>query len=186
MQSMTQQRDFLEYFISERAQLERFARRRGFSQDDAEDIVREALMRVARIGFKPDSHFRQARCYMLTTVTSVCLDYKRKQKTSPVTVSMDALVGEDGNMMECLELSCDGGHTEPPDGRFEQFIVDVTDHIDTRVTILLKFIKGMTYSEISYIQETHPATVKTRIHRWLKAHGRECLEHLGLRPRLIA
>ena len=142
------------------------ALRMAANQDDAEDMTQEIMIKIFRSlgSFKGNSKFST---WIYRVAVNTCLDELKKKKNKK-HLSLDAEIsGDDGEGQ--LEIKDD---SPSPEKLAEQN--ELRDMVAAAVTLLsdehravivLRDIRGMSYSEIAEILGCSDGTVKSRISR---------------------
>lgn len=133
------------------------------SHEEAEDVVQETFLNVFRAlpNFKGD----RFSPWVYKIASNLCLDFLRRRR--PNTVSLDAPVGEDGEMIR--EIPDEAGLPEET-ALAEALGLDIQKAIDSlppkyRAVIVLRHVEDLTYEEIADILNLPLGTVKTRLFR---------------------
>jgi len=143
--------------------------------DDSQDLAAKAFLK-AFIGFK---RFRKS-CSFKTWVTTVAINlvknYWRDKK--PVN-SMDVMEEDVGFVPPSTEL--DPGDTTVRDENKEKIRLAITNlPMKYRPFVVMKHLHGMSYTEISEINEVPVTTVRNRIHQ-----GKKILEKLFVEMKVM-
>ncbi len=134
--------------------------------EDAKDASQESIIKIYRSidGFKMRSSFKT---WFYRIVTNTCLDYRRKRSRNNVLYIDNALNTEEGSYSREVE--------DPSDGPEE--ILLKNENMEAlqrcifgmpekyRMAIILRDIRGFSYSEMGEIMELPEGTVKSRISR---------------------
>lgn len=138
------------------------------NEEDAKDAAQEALIKVFKniSAFKGDSAFST---WLYRIVMNTCKDLLRKRK--PNEISMDKGYETDEGEVH-LEIE---DNTNDPVSKYEQKEVRVTiksalDELpeNYKSVVILREIQGMSYDEISEIEDIPVGTVRSRINRGRK------------------
>ena len=135
------------------------------SEEDAKDAAQEALIKVFKNlkSFKEDSTFST---WLYRIVMNTCKDLLRKRK--PGVISIDkGFESEDGDVQ--LEIE---DNTNDPVAKYEQEQVRITFETaledlpeNYKSVVVLREIQGISYDEISEIEDIPIGTVRSRINR---------------------
>lgn len=135
------------------------------NEEDAKDASQEALIKVFKnLGsFKGDSAFST---WLYRIVMNSCKDLLRKRKNNEVSID-NTIQTEDGEIQ--FEIEDD---KNDPVALYEQNEVKVTIESaleelpeNYKSVVILREIQGMTYDEISEIEDIPVGTVRSRINR---------------------
>lgn len=148
------------------------------NEEDAKDMTQEALIKVFRYinSFRMDSSFST---WMYRIVMNTCKDELRKKKLKVVSIDKPIEMS-DGNMKMDIE---DTSRTpeqllvgKETAEEVQNALLNVTEK--NRIVVVLRDIKGFSYSEISDIIDVPVGTIKSRINR-----GRKELKELLMNKR---
>jgi RNA polymerase sigma-70 factor (ECF subfamily) len=134
--------------------------------EDAKDASQDSIIKIYRSidGFKMKSSFKT---WFYRIVTNTCLDYRRKRSRNNVLYIDNALNTEEGSYSRDVEDQSDG----------PEEILLKNENMETlqrciagmpekyRMAIILRDIRGFSYSEMGEIMELPEGTVKSRISR---------------------
>ncbi len=135
------------------------------NEEDAKDMTQEALIKVYRYldKFRMDSSFST---WMYRIVMNTCKDHLRKKKLK--VTSIDKLIEtSDGSMQ--VEIKDDKRTPEElliskeVSNEVQNALQSVNEK--NRIVVVLRDIKGFSYSEISEIIDVPVGTIKSRINR---------------------
>jgi RNA polymerase sigma-70 factor (ECF subfamily) len=149
--------------------------------EDAEDLTQEVFVKMYTSihSFRAEASLST---WLFRIAGNLCVDAFRRKKIRPTALSLDAGLGEDEN--EGLEV-CDNElaperllHRKELAGRIEAAIASLPPKL--RSAIVLHDVEGMSYEEISAVENIPLGTVKSRIF-----NGRVALRE-SLRPYLEA
>ena len=143
-----------------------FAYRMLKDQNDAEDAVQEAFLKVFdKIHtFKQESKFST---WFYTVLSNICRDMLRKKSKKPMTVSINQTNREDDD----FELQLEDTSYEPHENFIKKDALNVLDKALTQLSdehrevIVLRDIEGFEYEKIAEILGISLGTVKSRISR---------------------
>lgn len=135
------------------------------NEEDAKDAAQEALIKVFKNlhAFKGDSAFST---WLYRIVMNTCKDLLRKRKPNEISIDK-GFETDDGEVH--LEIE---DNTNDPVSKYEQQEVRVT--IETALdelpdnyksVVVLREIQGLSYDEISEIEDIPVGTVRSRINR---------------------
>jgi RNA polymerase sigma-70 factor (ECF subfamily) len=134
--------------------------------EDAKDASQESIIKIYRSidGFKMKSSFKT---WFYRIVTNTCLDYRRKRSRNNVLYIDNELNTEEGSYSREVEDTSDGPeeillkneNTET----LQRCIASMPEKY--RMAIILRDIRGFSYSEMGQIMELPEGTVKSRISR---------------------
>ncbi len=149
--------------------LYRTALRMTKNQNDAEDLVQEALVKAYRFWdkFEPGSN---CRAWLFKIMTNIFINQYRSKARSPMAVNVDDI---DDNFLYG-QLAIVGSDNNPEKQMFAKiFDDDVKKAIeslpdDFRLVVVLSFLEGFSYQEIAEIADLQLGTVKSRLHRGRK------------------
>lgn len=150
-------------------------------EEDAKDASQEALIKV----FKSISQFTgdaQFSTWLYRVVMNTCKDYMRKQKSRHEHVIQDE---EEATYF--LENLADQENNQP-EKHLERQLINNSIHsaleqlpLQHKSAVVLRDIQGLSYEEISIIEECSVGTVKSRINR-----GRKYLREILSKDAVIA
>lgn len=156
----------------------RTALRMTKNENDAQDLVQEALVKAYRFWdkFEPGSN---CRAWLFKIMTNIFINEYRSKTRSPVTVNVDEI---DDNFLYG-QLAAGDGTVNPEEKLFSKiFDADVRKAInnlpdDFRVVVVLAFLEDFSYQEIADIADLQLGTVKSRLHRGRKLLQKELFEY---------
>ena len=134
--------------------------------EDAKDASQEAMIKIYRSigGFRMKSSFKT---WFFRVVTNTCLDYRRKRSRNKVLYLDKAVNSEEGSFQREIE--------DPSDGPEEIIIKNENTRTlhgyiskmpeKYAMAIILRDVRGFSYSEMGEILELPEGTVKSRISR---------------------
>ena len=152
--------------------LYRTALRMTKNPDDAEDLVQETCLKAFRYfdRFETGSNLR---AWMFKILTNLFINRYRKQSKEPTAVEYD----EAGDFYLYNQMLASGAvseHHGPEKDLFDRMLgADVKEAIDQlpedfRMVVVMAFIEGLSYEEISEALGVPMGTVKSRLHRGRK------------------
>lgn len=159
---------FAELFKRNAAHAYRIAARFVGPNDDAQDLVQEAFLRVylARQRWKPTARFST---WFYRILVNLCLKDLRKRKTAEL-VSLDSpLPTEQGEVARELPASADAGETNHPLLR-KELVEAVRAAVqslppDQRMAVILHRFEGLSYKEIAEAMDRSLSSVESLLHR---------------------
>lgn len=153
----------------------RVARNMVPADEDAQDLVQEAFLRVfrnlERFNFK-----HEFQTWLFRIVTNLCIDYLRKRRPTVSTAQLGRAPGSD----EDAELSLPDESCEQPSDRMEveetaaavrDCIASLAPHFQSVLT--LRELEGLPCTEIARIVGATHVTVRWRLHRGRKLFQEE-------------
>ncbi len=149
--------------------LHRTALRMTRNEDDASDLVQEAMVKAYRFWDKYEEG-SNARAWLYKIMTNIFINNYRSKSRAPQTVAYEDI---DDNFLygQLANLP----PTPNPEQEFfaRVFDDDVKSAIeelpeDFRVVVVLSFLDGFSYQEIADIAGLNIGTVKSRLHRGRK------------------
>ena len=149
--------------------LYRTALRMSKNENDAEDLVQEAVVKAYRFWDKFEQG-SNCRAWLFKIMTNIFINEYRSKSRSPVAVNVDEI---DDNFLYG-QLSSLGKEEDPEKELFAKvFDDDVKNAIeelpdDFRLVVVLSFLEGFSYQEIADIADLQLGTVKSRLHRGRK------------------
>lgn len=148
------------------------------NEEDAKDMTQEALIKVYKNlkGFRMDSSFST---WMYRIVMNTCKDELRKKKMKVISIDQP-ITTDDGQMHMEIE---DKGLKPDEIVESRETQKEVHEALQAvsetnRVVVVLRDIKGFSYSEISEIIDVPVGTIKSRINR-----GRQELKNILMNKR---
>lgn len=142
------------------------ALRMAANQDDAEDMTQEIMIKIFRSlgSFKGNSKFST---WIYRVAVNTCLDELKKKKNKK-HLSLDAEIsGDDGESQ--IEIRDDSPSPEKlaEQNELRDMVASAVKLLsdEHRAVIVLRDIRGMSYSEIAEILGCSDGTVKSRISR---------------------
>ena len=149
--------------------LYRTALRMTRNEDDASDLVQEALVKAYRFWDKYEEG-SNARAWLFKIMTNIFINNYRSKSRAPQTVAYEEI---DDNFL-FGQLST----IDPSDNPEKNFFAKVFDDDvkkaieelppDFRIVVVLSFLEGFSYQEIADIAGLNIGTVKSRLHRGRK------------------
>lgn len=149
--------------------LYRTALRMSKNENDAEDLVQEAIVKAYRFWDKFEQG-SNCRAWLFKIMTNIFINEYRSKSRSPVAVNVDEI---NDNFLYG-QLSSLGKEENPEKELFAKvFDDDVKNAIeelpdDFRLVVVLSFLEGFSYQEIADIADLQLGTVKSRLHRGRK------------------
>ena len=149
--------------------LYRTALRMSKNENDAEDLVQEAIVKAYRFWDKFEQG-SNCRAWLFKIMTNIFINEYRSKSRSPVAINVDEI---DDNFLYG-QLSSLGKEEDPEKELFAKvFDDDVKNAIeelpdDFRLVVVLSFLEGFSYQEIADIADLQLGTVKSRLHRGRK------------------
>ncbi|MCH9031782.1 MAG: sigma-70 family RNA polymerase sigma factor [candidate division Zixibacteria bacterium] len=149
--------------------LYRTALRMTRNEDDASDLVQEALVKAYRFWDKYEEG-SNARAWLFKIMTNIFINNYRSKSRAPQTVAYEEI---DDNFLFGQLATIDP--SDNPERNFfaKVFDDDVKKAIeelppDFRIVVILSFLEGFSYQEIADIAGLNIGTVKSRLHRGRK------------------
>ena len=142
------------------------ALRMSASRDDADDMTQEIMLKIFRsiASFKGNSKFST---WIYRVAVNTCLDELKKKKNKTV-LSLDKEFEDDDGTSQ-IELKDDRPLPEAvaEQRELKDMVAAAITHLsdEHRAVIVLRDIRGMSYSEIAEIMKCGDGTVKSRISR---------------------
>lgn len=155
---------FAELFQTVAPKLKSFVMRSGLSEQDAEEIVQEAMITVWHKAHQFDANRAKANTWLYTIVRNKRIDFYRKHKNDALT--SDDLYPEP--QTESLESS---SHRSMDNEQTRQIIEQLPEN--QRQIIFKAYFEGKSHSEISEETDLPLGTIKSRLRLALKK-----LQHL--------
>jgi len=149
--------------------LYRTALRMTRNEDDAEDLVQEAIAKAYRFWdkFEPGSN---CRAWLFKIMTNIFINEYRAKSRTPISVNVDDI--DDNYLYGQLAQT---GPEEDPEKKFFAKVFDDDVRLaieelpdDFRMVVVLSFLEGFAYQEIAEIADLQLGTVKSRLHRGRK------------------
>jgi len=156
---------FEEEFVPKLDALYNFAYHLTYNQEDAEDLVQEALVKAYRFidSYKKGTN---AKAWLFKILKNAFINEYRKKSKRPYNVDLDDVVNyhnsEDTQYVGYLDLRED---------IFQGMLGDQittaleTLPVDFRTVVILCDIQGFTYEEMASIIDIPIGTVRSRLHR---------------------
>ena len=139
---------------------------------DAEDLVQEACLKAYRY-FDRFEDGSNLRAWMFKILTNLFINRYRKQSKEPTQVEYDE--AEDYYLYSQMKASgAVSEHHGPEKDLFDRTLgTDVSKAIDElpddfRIVVVMAFVEGLSYEEISVALGVPMGTVKSRLHRGRK------------------
>ena len=135
------------------------------NEEDAKDMTQEALIKVYRNikGFRMDSSFST---WLYRIVMNTCKDELRKKKMKVISIDQPIQTGDGQMQMEIEDTSLHPDEilvSKETQTEVHDALQEVSEK--NRVVVVLRDIKGFSYSEISDVLEVPVGTIKSRINR---------------------
>lgn len=153
----------------------RVARNMVPADEDAQDLVQEAFLRVFR-NLERFNFQHEFQTWLFRIVTNLCIDHLRKRRPTVSTAQLGKAAGSD----EDAELSLPDPSNELPSDRMEgeETAVAVRDCIASlaphfQSVLVLRELEGLPCTEIARIVGATHVTVRWRLHRGRKLFQEE-------------
>lgn len=148
------------------------------NEEDAKDMTQEALIKVFRNlkSFRMDSSFST---WLYRIVMNTCKDHLRKNKVKVISMDQSYDVGDGEVQMEFEDQGLKPDEvlvSKETQSEVQEALMVVSEK--NRIVVVLRDIKGFSYSEISDIVNIPIGTIKSRISR-----GRQELKTILLSKR---
>ncbi|MFK5956847.1 MAG: sigma-70 family RNA polymerase sigma factor [Planctomycetota bacterium] len=155
------------------------------NQEDALDAAQETMVTLAR-RIKDFAFRSRFSSWVYRIAVNAAIDTRRKRLDAP-RAGVQTTVGNAEGERQLQQVAAEESHADPVQevSRSENQILiqDALARMNPRFAALLvlRYIEGMSYDEISEVQECSLGTVKSRLNR---AHTalREFLQHRGFDP----
>ncbi|HKL10002.1 MAG TPA: sigma-70 family RNA polymerase sigma factor [Clostridia bacterium] len=134
--------------------------------EDAKDASQEAMIKIYRSigGFRMNSSFKT---WFFRVVTNTCLDYRRKRSRNKVLYLDKAINSEEGSFQREVEDSSEGPEEilvrNENIKTLQKYISGMPEKY--AMAIILRDVRGFSYSEMVEILDLPEGTVKSRISR---------------------
>lgn len=149
--------NFISTFMPLRKKLQSFARGMLLNDDDAEDAVQEAYLRIWKIRDTLVNH-PNAQGFMMQTLKNICIDKIRAEKTN---VSLDFINLSDSGTNPYL-------HTEQSDSiHLVKQIIETLPELQKRI-LVMRDVEGYELSEIAQIIGSETTAVTMNLSRGRK------------------
>ncbi|MCK5126433.1 MAG: sigma-70 family RNA polymerase sigma factor [candidate division Zixibacteria bacterium] len=149
--------------------LMRTARRMTRNEDEAEDLVQEAMLKSYRF-FEKFEQGTNCKAWLFKIMTNIFINNYRSKAKAPQSLAFDDI--DDSFLFGQLAKT---KNVSDPEAEFfsKIFDDDVKNAInllpeDFRIVVMLSFIEGFAYQEIADITNLQIGTVKSRLHRGRK------------------
>ena len=158
--------------------LYRTALRMAKNENDAQDLVQEAMVKAYRFWDKYEKG-SNARAWLFKIMTNIFINDYRAKSRAPQSVDVDDI--DDGYLYNYLADGKVGQNPEQQlfakllDDDVKRAIEELPD--DFRVVIVLSFLEGFSYQEIAEIADLQLGTVKSRLHRGRKLLQKQLLDY---------
>lgn len=135
------------------------------NEEDAKDMTQEALIKVFRNlkSFRMDSSFST---WLYRIVMNTCKDHLRKNKVKVISMDQSYDVGDGEVQMEFEDEGLKPDEllvSKETQSEVQEALMEVSEK--NRIVVVLRDIKGFSYSEISDIVNIPIGTIKSRISR---------------------
>lgn len=153
----------------------RVARNMVPTDEDAQDLVQEAFLRVFR-NLERFNFQHEFQTWLFRIVTNLCIDYLRKRRPTVSTAQLGRAPGADDDP----ELSLPDESSEQPSDRMEgeetaaavrDCIASLAPHFQS--VLVLRELEGLPCTEIARIVGATHVTVRWRLHRGRKLFQEE-------------
>ena len=158
--------------------LYRTALRMTKNDNDAQDLVQEAMVKAYRHWDKFETG-SNCRAWLFKIMTNIFINDYRSKSRAPVSVDVDDI---DDNYLYG-QLASVGPEDNPERHLFAKvFDDDVKKAIeelpeDFRMVVVLSFLEGFSYQEIADITDLQLGTVKSRLHRGRKLLQKQLFDY---------
>ncbi|MFQ6008886.1 MAG: sigma-70 family RNA polymerase sigma factor [Candidatus Zixiibacteriota bacterium] len=177
-EELKKRKDFESVALPHMEALYRTALRMMRNESDAEDLVQETYVKAYRFWdrFEPGSN---CRAWLFKIMTNIFINEYRSKSRSPLSVNVDEL---DDNFLYG-QLSTDKSVDNPEQRFFAKILDDDVKRAienlpdDFRLVVVLSFLEGFSYQEISDIMDLQLGTVKSRLHRGRKLLQKALLDY---------
>lgn len=148
------------------------------NEEDAKDMAQESFIKIFKYikNFRMDSSFST---WMYRIVMNTCKDELRKKKLKVISIDKTIDTG-DGSMQMDIEDSSRTPEqlleSKETSEEVQNALLQISEN--NRIVVVLRDIKGFSYSEISEIIDVPVGTIKSRINR-----GRQELKEILIRRR---
>jgi RNA polymerase sigma-70 factor (ECF subfamily) len=174
----TKRREFQEEALPHMDALYRTALRMTKNENDAQDLVQEAMVKAYRHWDKFETG-SNCRAWLFKIMTNIFINEYRSKSRAPVSVNVDDI---DDNYLYG-QLANLGPEENPERELFAKiFDDDVKKAIeelpeDFRMVVVLSFLEGFSYQEIADITDLQLGTVKSRLHRGRKLLQKQLFDY---------
>lgn len=135
------------------------------NEEDAKDMTQESLIKVYKYlkNFRMDSSFST---WLYRIVMNTCKDELRKKKLNVISIDKPINTTDGSMYMDLKDFSStpeEELESKETQGEVQKALSKVNEK--NRIVVVLRDIKGFTYSEISEILDVPVGTIKSRINR---------------------
>lgn len=172
--------------------LYRTALRMTRNPEDAEDLVQDTCLKAYR-HFDRFEEGSNLRAWLFKILTNLYINHYRKQSKEPATV--DLAEAEDYFLFKEMIAAGEVSRYRSPEsdlfdrvlgGDVERAIGELPEEF--RIVVVMAFLEGLSYEEISAVLGVPMGTVKSRLHRGRKMLQKTLHDHAvraGLHPRRL-
>ncbi len=156
----------------------RTALRMAKNENDAQDLVQETFVKAYRFWDKFELG-SNCRAWLFKIMTNIFINDYRSKSRAPQSVDVDDI--DDNYLYRHLANSSEAETPERVlfakvfDDDVKKAIEELPD--DFRLVVVLSFIEGFSYQEISEIADLQLGTVKSRLHRGRKLLQKQLLDY---------
>lgn len=173
-------RDALEHLLERhQAKVYRFGMKMCRNPEDAEDVVQDSLLAMAR-GVRDFRGASSISTWLFTIARSFCIKKRRKRRHAPMEVhSFDGELGREASRVADPAMSAE----EVLAGRqVDAALEEAIGALDPkyREVLVLRDIEGLTAPEVAEVMGIREQAVKSRLHRARSAVRARVVELLGL------
>jgi len=150
------QNKFLHAYDKYSDEIFRFCMLKVRNRENATDIVQDAFIKTWEY-LERGNEIKQIRPFLYRTAYNLIVDHSRKKSTLSIedTVNLDTDLGHEDDLTKTVD-SIDGKLAiELLDGLTDQY----------RLIIEMKYLQGLTLSEIAYATKKKKETISVQIHR---------------------
>ena len=158
--------------------LYRTALRMTKNENDAQDLVQEAMIKAYRFWDKFEKG-SNCRAWLFRIMTNIFINEYRSKARSPMATNVDEL---DDNFL--YGQLATGVNTEDPEKQlfakiFDDDVRRAVENLpeDFRLVVILSFLEDFSYQEIADIMDLQLGTVKSRLHRGRKLLQKELWDY---------
>jgi RNA polymerase sigma-70 factor (ECF subfamily) len=140
------------------------------SADDAQDLTQEVFIKVYRTVGSFDGDKASFNTWVTTVTRNLLVDHFRKTRNDRATISMDAVLGADGDgatLADRLASGAPGPQVHVESRERQEMVHQALQQIspDLREAVILRDLQDMDYREIAQVLKVPEGTVKSRINR---------------------
>jgi RNA polymerase sigma-70 factor, ECF subfamily len=140
------------------------------SADDAQDLTQEVFIKVYRTVGSFDGDKASFNTWVTTVTRNLLVDHFRKTRNDRATISMDAVLGADGDgatLADRLPSGAPGPQVHVEGRERQEMVHQALQQIspDLREAVILRDLQDMDYREIAQVLKVPEGTVKSRINR---------------------